>query len=204
MPRVSQAHLDARRRQILDASRRCFISNGFHATSMQDILGEADLSAGAVYRYFRGKDDIIAAIASDALGELTTAFDAALGDGASSPLDDALDQMLDVIHRLNATQDVAKLILTVWGEAARSPELARFFAAAFDEVHRLVVRAVEQKLGLLPGDGSADGLARVLIGMLHGYVIQLALLGDADAAAFRSGLRVILGGTTPSHGTKTL
>ncbi|MCX4789564.1 TetR/AcrR family transcriptional regulator [Streptomyces sp. NBC_01221] len=199
MPRVSQAHLDARRRQILDASRRCFINNGFHATSMQDILREADMSAGAVYRYFRGKDDIIAAIGSDALGEFTAAFDSVLGNGASSPLDGALGQMLDVIHRLDATQDVAKLILTVWGEGARSPELSRFFAATFDQVRRLVVRAVEeqQEVGLLPGDASADGVARVLIGMLHGYVIQLALLGDADAAEFRSGLSVILGGVTP-------
>src|ERR1700685_4704206 len=69
-PRITQEHLDARRRQILDAARRRFIKNGFHATSMQDVLTEADLSAGAVYRYFRGKEDIIAAIADEALAEL--------------------------------------------------------------------------------------------------------------------------------------
>ncbi|MGW9069182.1 helix-turn-helix domain-containing protein, partial [Streptomyces yangpuensis] len=54
MARVSQAHLDARRRQILDGATRCFTRNGFHATSMQDVLKEVDLSAGAVYRYFSG------------------------------------------------------------------------------------------------------------------------------------------------------
>jgi TetR/AcrR family transcriptional regulator, transcriptional repressor of aconitase len=70
MPSVSQEHLDARRRQILDAARRCFVRNGFHATSMQDVLAEANLSAGAVYRYFRGKDEIIAAIAGEALAEM--------------------------------------------------------------------------------------------------------------------------------------
>ena len=60
MPRVTQEHLDARRRQILDAARRRFIKNGFHATSMQDVLTEADLSAGAVYRYFASKSDLYA------------------------------------------------------------------------------------------------------------------------------------------------
>ena len=38
MPRVSQAHLDARRAQIVDAARRLFARQGFAATSMQDIF----------------------------------------------------------------------------------------------------------------------------------------------------------------------
>lgn len=63
MARVSQEHLDARRRQILDGAARCFARDGFHATSMQDVLKEVGLSAGAVYRYFTGKEDLIAAIA---------------------------------------------------------------------------------------------------------------------------------------------
>ncbi|MCX4670945.1 TetR/AcrR family transcriptional regulator [Streptomyces sp. NBC_01381] len=197
MPRVSQSHLDARRRQILDAARRCFISNGFHATSMQDILREADLSAGAVYRYFQGKDDIIMAIATDALGELTSAFDAALGGETARPLDEALDEMLGVIRRLSDTQDIARLILTVWGEGVRTPELAAFFNTTFHGVRQLVSRAVvqHQERGLLPSDVSADGVARVLIGALHGYVIQMALLDDPDPEAFRSSLHMFIGNT---------
>jgi len=197
MPRVSQSHLDARRRQILDAARRCFITNGFHATSIQDILREADLSAGAVYRYFHGKDDIVMAIATDALGELTSAFDEALGGETARPLDEALDQMLGAIHRLSDTQDIARLILTVWGEGVRSPELAAFFNTTFHAVRELVSRAVvqRQERGLLPGDVSADGIARVLIGALHGYVIQNALLDDPDPEAFRRSLHMFIGNT---------
>ncbi|HEY9407971.1 MAG TPA: helix-turn-helix domain-containing protein, partial [Jiangellaceae bacterium] len=52
MPRVSEAHLAARRDQILQAAWTCFARDGFHATSMQDVFAEAGLSAGAVYRYF--------------------------------------------------------------------------------------------------------------------------------------------------------
>ncbi len=44
MPKVTQQHMDARREQILDAARRCFLRDGFHSTSMQDLFAEAGLS----------------------------------------------------------------------------------------------------------------------------------------------------------------
>ena len=63
MPKVSEAHLAARRQQILDAALACFDRDGFHGASMQDIFEESGMSAGAVYRYFSSKEDIVEAIA---------------------------------------------------------------------------------------------------------------------------------------------
>ncbi|TML76063.1 MAG: helix-turn-helix transcriptional regulator, partial [Actinobacteria bacterium] len=37
MPRVSDEHLDARRRQIIDAAIVCFARDGFHRATMQDV-----------------------------------------------------------------------------------------------------------------------------------------------------------------------
>jgi hypothetical protein len=51
MPRVGQAHLDARRQQIVDAARARFAAHGFARTSMADIVAESGLSIGAIYRY---------------------------------------------------------------------------------------------------------------------------------------------------------
>ena len=67
MPRVSQQYRDARRREILEAAGRCFAENGFHSTSMQDFFEASGLSAGLVYRYFRSKDELITALAGEAL-----------------------------------------------------------------------------------------------------------------------------------------
>ena len=61
MPKVTEAHLESRRQQVLDAAFACFARNGFHQTTMQDICREAQLSPGAVYRYFASKEEIIAA-----------------------------------------------------------------------------------------------------------------------------------------------
>src|SRR3954466_4084938 len=84
MPKVTEEHVDARRRQILSAALRCFAREGFHRTTMQDIFREADLSPGAVYSYFTGKDELISGIIAEFMGfvaEATAVFTERLPGG---------------------------------------------------------------------------------------------------------------------------
>jgi AcrR family transcriptional regulator len=67
MPKVSERHAEARRRQILDAARVCFARGGLHRTSMQDVFRESGLSPGSVYTYFFGKEEIVRAVAEEVL-----------------------------------------------------------------------------------------------------------------------------------------
>ncbi len=62
MPKVTEAHLEARRQQILDAAWACFARKGYHQTTMQDICEESELSPGAIYRYFPSKEAIRTAV----------------------------------------------------------------------------------------------------------------------------------------------
>ncbi|MFI7618481.1 TetR/AcrR family transcriptional regulator [Nonomuraea terrae] len=195
MARMPKEHLEARRRQILDAARRCFVRNGFHATSMQDVLAEAGLSAGAVYRYFKGKDDIIAAIASESLGEVAAAFRV---DDAERPpgLDDIVDLLLGVDRPpLAASEESARLLIQVWSEALRSPSLSEKLHEVMEEARAVVgdlVRA-HQRRGLLPADVPVEEVAGVLVAVVHGFLVQRAVYGGrADTAAFRDGLRALM------------
>ena len=61
-PKVSEQYLEERRNQILDAAVATFSRNGLHQTTIEDIRLEAGLSRGAVYHYFKSKEDIIDAI----------------------------------------------------------------------------------------------------------------------------------------------
>src|ERR1700728_3124181 len=63
MPKISEEKRQARRLEILDVAARCFARQGLHRTSMEDIIRELKSSPGAVYCYFRGKTEIVAAIA---------------------------------------------------------------------------------------------------------------------------------------------
>ncbi len=62
MPKVTEAHLEARRQQIVDAAWACFARKGYHQTTMRDICQESDLSPGAIYRYFVSKEAIRTAV----------------------------------------------------------------------------------------------------------------------------------------------
>src|ERR1700733_15282670 len=119
MPKVSAEHRIARRRQILDAAARCFARDGFHRTSMQDIVRESGISAGLVYRYFEGKDDMIAAIVAEwhdqrqaMLAAAPTVPEAAAG----------YFELLRAIGDLAASEQL-RLGVQIWAEAVRSPAI---------------------------------------------------------------------------------
>jgi AcrR family transcriptional regulator len=52
---------EERRGQILDAAAAVFARLGVRESRMDDIVEKADLSKGALYWYFRSKDDLVAA-----------------------------------------------------------------------------------------------------------------------------------------------
>ncbi|MEZ4552612.1 MAG: helix-turn-helix domain-containing protein [Dehalococcoidia bacterium] len=59
---MPEAYVAARTTEIRDAAMRVFVRKGIDAATMQDIAGEAGISAGAIYRYFPGKDQLVQAV----------------------------------------------------------------------------------------------------------------------------------------------
>ena len=62
MARLTQAHVDARTGDILAAAVALFASRGIEKTTMADVAAEAGISTGAIYRYFPGKEALLAAV----------------------------------------------------------------------------------------------------------------------------------------------
>jgi AcrR family transcriptional regulator len=65
VPKISLAHEQLRRAQILEAAMACFARQGYHATSMDDVVRESGLSVGAIYSYFASKEDLFLALSDD-------------------------------------------------------------------------------------------------------------------------------------------
>jgi AcrR family transcriptional regulator len=89
MTRVTQAHIEARTSDILAAATHLFATKGIEATTMHDIATEAGISAGAIYRYFPSKDQLLRAVFGDCTEQKRAWFQAAAED-AESPLQSLL------------------------------------------------------------------------------------------------------------------
>src|SRR5688500_7739550 len=84
MPKVSDAHREARREEIIAAALRAFTAKGFSRTSMADIIAESGLSVGAIYGHFAGKRELVAACAAEVLGRRRAELDEAVAQGNPS------------------------------------------------------------------------------------------------------------------------
>jgi AcrR family transcriptional regulator len=176
MPKVSEAHLQARRRQILDAAARCFAREGFHRTSMQDIVRESEISAGLVYRYFTGKDDVIAAIVDEWHDQRESIKD----------VEGYLGYLRSVGDPDQATRN--RLGVQVWAEALRNPAILALSRRNVDDPRAAAAE-------LLSDAPEPDATARVLIAIYQGLVLQTAWDETTDNEAFVRAVRLLLSAT---------
>ncbi|MFD7719481.1 TetR/AcrR family transcriptional regulator [Streptomyces sp. NPDC059814] len=201
MARVSQEHLDARRRQILDGAARCFARDGFHGTSMQDVLKEVGLSAGAVYRYFSGKEDLIAAIAGEAVGGVRQAFERAAKVSPPPTPDVLIGRVVRTLFAEGVDggrgldrRAYAGLIVQVWSETLRSERLAATLTEAYDGLRASWSELVGlyRERGVLTADVPDEQVVRTLIATAQGFIVQTALFGDLGPETLEGGLRGLM------------
>ncbi|MGX7679668.1 TetR/AcrR family transcriptional regulator [Jatrophihabitans sp. DSM 45814] len=193
MPKVTQQYRDARREHILSAARRCFLRDGFHATSMQDLFIEAGLSSGAVYRYFASKDDMIIAIAEENMQDVVAMIHAITSQQPRGSLGAAMAEVLSVVQTKHSSDGLGGLAILVWAEALRNPSLADEFNALLRQLKAAVADlvAVHQRSGHLPADVTADALATVLMSIMPGYLLQLSLLGPDSVEGATEAVRAL-------------
>lgn len=196
MPRVTEAHREARRMQILEAAFSCFGEHGFHQTSMRDICGEAELSPGAVYQYFEGKEDLIRAIGEVSRESVQALFEQ-LHAGGAAP-ETLGDFMMHLARHVEESQDREAFAIQVrlWGEALSTPALREMMQANYDDLIERLAAIVRQGQDLDEINGSLDpeAAARMLIATYQGIVLQKAVDPDMDAWAPFEVVDALLGG----------
>ena len=88
----------ARRRLIQDAAREIFATKGYAKTSIEQVAQRASLSVGAIYLYFRSKEDLYISLIEAPLTSLASELDALYASAEAdspSPLRSAWSRLVD-------------------------------------------------------------------------------------------------------------
>jgi AcrR family transcriptional regulator len=172
VPKVTEEHVETRRRQILDGARRGFARHGYEGATVAILEREIGLSRGAIFNYFPSKWDLFYALAQE---DFTRGLETWLEDGYGAALrrfaeesDEWLGVYLEVLRKLRTSPE----LMEAWRH--RNPELESRL-----EAH---LRGLQDR-GEVRRDLTVDQLGNFLGLVIDGCVLRASVgIGvDVDA-----------------------
>jgi AcrR family transcriptional regulator len=193
MPKISEEQRQARRTEILDVAGRCFARQGFHRTTMEDIIRALKSSPGAVYCYFRGKSEIVAAIAEQRHKRESALLDELLLSGNVAEGFERLGRAFFRMLEDPEEKERRKVTIQIWAESLRDKRIRKIVERGIAQ-RDLLTAALRnaQQAGQLPEDVDTDAFSRVLLALVQGFILQQAWEPNLYAEAYlTTALRLI-------------
>lgn len=183
MPRISQAHEQAVRTRIIESALRVFAEKGYHDATIADVVRDSGLSVGAIYTYYRSKDELFLATCEISTGQDLGGLGARLahGHGAAEKLAIAVGFFLDALAGKPHEPDMASALVMQWSRADAEPAIRLSLARRRDQiatVGELLIREA-METGELPPWIDAAALSSALVSFLDGLLVWRIELGDA-------------------------
>lgn len=157
--------------RILEAARSCFLKSGFQGASMGDICGAANMSPGALYRYFPSKESLIEAIcAADKEADAKILRQMV---NAPSIIDGMTTGLLSHAEQVHAS-GMAPLFAEIYAEAMRNPTMKKILDDSMCEVTDVIGGALRNAVNsgeinpVLP----LEQLLPIMMAMGHGLITE--------------------------------
>ncbi len=149
----SQDREDERRDAIMAGAHACFLQYGFSKTSLDDIAQRAGISRPLIYRKFKNKEDILAALYDFKLNALYPQIEAVLAESTEKPggKRETLLRMWDV------------LLLEPWAELIQVPMISELFDACSRILPELEKKHEDRRIEYVRAVLGSDELAEVFV-----------------------------------------
>ncbi|MDE3057503.1 MAG: TetR/AcrR family transcriptional regulator [Bacteroidota bacterium] len=163
-------HIAKRKERIIRAAVTAFARTGLKATSMDDIVEESGMSKGAIYWYFKSKDEIISEL-------INTFFDPKeieklkqmLANGTAR---ERIDKFIGyMIEQMNMMRRFRPVIQELYVIALRDQKIKKMTKKTFQESVPLLQRIIE------------DGIKKKEFRKVDAYQVTLALYEIVEGAA---------------------
>lgn len=180
MPKVSREHEQRRRNEILRAALKCFARRGYHETTMDDVVDETGLSKGALYQYFKGKEDLFRGIRRLQLDELQQRLENAFtgAEGVREKLKRGARVFVSTLR--SEYGDLARIGLEFWSEASRRSDLRREFRRDYATWRSFLEQIIAEgvRTGEFRADVRPEALASVILTICDGLSLHWVMYRD--------------------------
>lgn len=178
MPRIlSQSDVADFRERLCDAATRMFDTRGRDGFTMRELAGELGVSAMTPYRYFKDKEDILAAVRARAINRFADALEAAFQSSEDAARKSSAVYAAYVGFAFSEPAAYRLIFDLSQPDESLYPELVKANARGRATMTDYVRAMVGQ--GLLAGD--PDLIGHVFWASLHGAIV-LKLAGKLSPA----------------------
>jgi AcrR family transcriptional regulator len=191
MPKISAAARLNRRNHVLVSAWKCFSREGFHATSMDDVIAETGMSSSSVYRYFRSKEELIDAAAEETLSQTYSAISELISDDAVPGPAETLESLMAALRgRQQGDYDLTKISMAAWAEGLRRPAVHDFAYDFYAKMNDLFTALTRRWIsaGMLPKGTDTDALANFLVTLMPGMLVMSHLYELPDSETLATGI----------------
>ncbi|MGW5931270.1 TetR/AcrR family transcriptional regulator [Streptomyces anulatus] len=158
----------ARRDLILKAAVRVFARQGFAATRVDDVAGEAGVAKGSVYLHFDSRDALLTA----AFEEYRAHSRAVIQQARTGP-GDGLERLArlvqSVLDLVVAEPELARILIDLWAAGRQGAASGVDIAAVYREYRAVIAD--------LLADAEAEEVCRAGVGAGHAVVVVGAIEG---------------------------
>jgi len=177
--RATSVSVAPTRERILSAAAQLFAEHGFASTSMPAIAELSGITAGAIYRHFVSKAELLLEVVKRALDTLPFSFEQGGGEEDAALLSEVAARFTDPALTL-----LRQLALEVHAAARRDPEVRALLSAYDETVMRRIYALLEPVPQTKARDATRDreftarAVMVFLMGLHHMDTLHPQLVGD--------------------------
>jgi AcrR family transcriptional regulator len=171
---------EERRAQIIEAALACFTRQGYVNTTMDDIAAESGLSKGAIYWYYKSKDDLFEAAVNSVLERVAEKSKTAIMacETATERLRVGARSMVEVCREI---EGYFGLVVEFWTQSQRREEVIAFWARMITQYRQAITAIFEE--GVQVGEFKpvdTDALAWMILAAYDGLAAYHMMMPDID------------------------
>lgn len=153
--------------RLLDAGMKVLADKGYHASRVDDIVNEAEVSHGTFYLYFSNKEDLLRSLAVQCSDEMAGVID---GLGEVEPGPEGVATLRSWLSLFVETYRRYGVVIRAWMEdTVADRELVRLGEETFNKATTSLVA----RLGAVPGSADPDLAAAALLALVERYTYFL-------------------------------
>ena len=164
----------ATRKRLVDVARELFLTHGYEATGVADVLREAGVNSGSLYHFFKTKEDLLLAV----LDEYVELLHPVVLEPVFSRVSDPIRRVFGILEgyrrMLTLTQcrqgcPIGNLALEM---SEKSPAVRERVALNFTNWRKAIRQCLLDAADRLPPSLDHDKLATFILTVMEGGVMQ--------------------------------